>query len=305
MWRYTKSNKLFQFLKDKKKEKKDVSLVLSTGGARGLAHVGAIDQLLSMGYHIRAVSGTSMGALVGGMYAAGKLEEFKQWMQTIDRKKILSLIDFSFSISHISKGERIIKALKDVVPDVNIEDLPIPYSAIATDAITGTEVVFTSGSLYEAIRASISLPLFFSPVKSDGRLLVDGGLVNPLPLNRVVRSKEDLLVAVNVSGHDYLGQVKLRKVVRETASERSRMMSFINRIIPEDADINYYTLMNRSVSIMIQKNAELSVKLLRPDILIDIPMNRYDTFDFDKYDRLAGIGRAKTKKAIERWLQAK
>ena len=305
MWRYTKSNKLFQFLKDKKKEKKDVSLVLSTGGARGLAHVGAIDQLLSMGYHIRAVSGTSMGALVGGMYAAGKLEEFKQWMQTIDRKKILSLIDFSFSISHISKGERIIKALKDVVPDVNIEDLPIPYSAIATDAITGTEVVFTSGSLYEAIRASISLPLFFSPVKSDGRLLVDGGLVNPLPLNRVMRSKEDLLVAVNVSGHDYLGQVKLRKVVRETASERSRMMSFINRIIPEDADINYYTLMNRSVSIMIQKNAELSVKLLRPDILIDIPMNRYDTFDFDKYDRLAGIGRAKTKKAIERWLQSK
>ena len=166
-------------------------------------------------------------------------------------------------------------------------------------------VVFTSGSLYEAIRASISLPLFFSPVKSDGRLLVDGGLVNPLPLNRVMRSKEDLLVAVNVSGHDYLGQVKLRKVVRETASERSRMMSFINRIIPEDADINYYTLMNRSVSIMIQKNAELSVKLLRPDILIDIPMNRYDTFDFDKYDRLAGIGRAKTKKVVERWLQAK
>ena len=244
--------------------------MLSTGGARGLAHVGAIDQLLSMGYHIRAVSGTSMGALVGGMYAAGKLEEFKQWMQTIDRKKILSLIDFSLSISHISKGERIIKALKDVVPDVNIEDLPIPYSAIATDAITGTEVVFTSGSLYEAIRASISLPLFFSPVKSDGRLLVDGGLVNPLPLNRVMRSKEDLLVAVNVSGHDYLGQVKLRKVVRETASERSRMMSFINRIIPEDADINYYTLMNRSVSIMIQKNAELSVKLLRPDILISM-----------------------------------
>lgn len=305
MWRYTKNNKLFQFLQDKKKEKKDVSLVLSTGGARGLAHVGAIDQLLSMGYHIRAVSGTSMGALVGGMYAAGKLEEFKQWMQTIDRKKILSLIDFSLSISHISKGERIIKALKDVVPDVNIEDLPIPYSAVATDAITGTEVVFTSGSLYEAIRASISLPLFFSPVKSDGRLLVDGGLVNPLPLNRVMRSKEDLLVAVNVSGHDYLGQVKLRKVVRETASERSRMMSFINRIIPEDADINYYTLMNRSVSIMIQKNAELSVKLLRPDILIDIPMNRYDTFDFDKYDRLAGIGRAKTKKVVERWLQAK
>lgn len=294
---------MFEFLKDNKKERKDVALVLSTGGARGLAHVGAIDQLLSMGYRINAIAGTSMGALVGGMYAAGKLEDFKQWMMGIDRRKMLSLIDFSLSLSHISKGERIINALMEVVPDMNIEDLPIPYCAIATDAITGNEVVFKSGSLYEAIRASISLPLFFSPVKRDGRLLVDGGLVNPLPLNRVKRSKDDLLVAVNVSGHDYRGQVELRREVREAAAERSRMMSFINRLLPDDAGVNYYTLMNRSVSIMIHKNAQLLARLTPPDILIDIPMNRYDTFDFDKYERLAGIGKAKTKKVVEKWLE--
>ena len=190
---------------DNKKERRDVALVLSTGGARGLAQIGAIEQLESMGYHIRSVAGTSMGALIGGMYAAGKLEEFRDWMLTIDRKRILSLMDFSLSISHIAKGERIINAMKKIVPDVNIEDLPIPYCAVATDAVTGTEVVYEQGSLYDAIRASISLPLVFSPVRQGERILLDGGLVNPLPLNRVKRSKRDLLVAINVSGHDYQG----------------------------------------------------------------------------------------------------
>ena len=187
---------------DNKKERKEVALVLSTGGARGLAHIGAIDELLASGYHIHSVAGTSMGALVGGMFAAGRLDDYRQWMETVDKKKIFQLTDFSLSLNHIVKGDRIIQAMKDVVPDVNIEDLPIPYCAIATDAVSGTEVVFTRGSLYEAIRASISLPLFFDPVRQGDQVLVDGGLVNPLPLNRVKRSKHDLLVAVNVSGHD-------------------------------------------------------------------------------------------------------
>ena len=267
-----------------------------------MAHIGAIDQLESMGYNIRAVAGTSMGALVGGMYAAGRLDDFKEWMLTIDRKKILSLLDFSLSISHIAKGERIIKAMQKVVPDVRIEDLEIPYCASATDAVTGQEVTFTSGSLYEAIRASISLPLFFSPVRCEDRILVDGGLVNPLPLNRVKRSKNDLLVAVNVSGHDYRGQVELRRIIREQKSEKSRFHSLLNRLMPDDADLNYYTLINRSTSIMINRNAQLSLKITPPDILVDIPMNRYDTFDFDKYERLASIGQAKTKQAIEKFL---
>ena len=265
---------------DNKKERKEVALVLSTGGARGLAHIGAIDELLDHDYHIHSVAGTSMGALIGGMYAAGKLDDFREWMLTIDRKKIIKLLDFSLSQHHIVKGERIIEAMKSVVPDVRIEDLEIPYCAIATDAVSGTEVVFTHGSLYEAIRASISLPLFFSPVRLDDKILIDGGLINPLPLNRVKRQKGDLLVAVNVSGHDYRGQVELRK-----------------------AGMNYYTLLNRSTSIMINRNAQLQLKLTPPDILVDIPMNRYDTFDFDKMERLAAIGRTKTHRAIDRFLK--
>lgn len=280
-----------------------MALVLSTGGARGLAHIGAIDQLLDMGYNIRSVAGTSMGALVGGMYAAGRLEDFRQWMLTIDRKRILSLMDFSLSISHIAKGERIIEAMKQIVPDVNIEDLSIPYCAVATDAVSGTEVVFNSGSLYDAIRASISLPLVFSPVRQGERILLDGGLVNPLPLNRVRRSKHDLLVAVNVSGHDYRGQVEMRRIIKEQQNERSKVISLLSKLMPQDPELNYYTLLNRSISIMINKNAQQSLKLTPPDILVDIPMNRYNTFDFDKVERLSAIGRNKTKRAVEKFLE--
>ncbi len=295
---------MFNWLTDKKGGRKDVALVLSTGGARGLAHIGAIDQLQEMGYHIHSVAGTSMGALVGGMYAAGRLEDFKKWMMTIDRKKVLSLLDFSFSLNHIVKGDRIINAMMEVVPDVKIEDLDIPYCAVATDVVTGNEVVFNKGSLYEAIRASISLPLFFDPVKSNDKILVDGGLVNPLPLNRVKRQKDDLLIGVNVSGHDYKGQVELRKILREQ-SEKSRVVALLNRFLPEDRDMNYYTLLNRSTSIMINRNAQQAIKITPPDILVDIPMNRYDTFDFDKYERLYAIGHNKAKKAVEHFLAKK
>lgn len=288
---------------ENKKACRDVALVLSTGGARGLAHIGAIDQLLDMGYNIRSVAGTSMGALVGGMYAAGRLEDFRQWMLTIDRKRILSLMDFSLSISHIAKGERIIEAMKQIVPDVNIEDLSIPYCAVATDAVSGTEVVFNSGSLYDAIRASISLPLVFSPVRQGEHILLDGGLVNPLPLNRVRRSKHDLLVAVNVSGHDYRGQVEMRRIIKEQQNERSKVISLLSKLMPQDPELNYYTLLNRSISIMINKNAQQSLKLTPPDILVDIPMNRYNTFDFDKVERLSAIGRNKTKRAVEKFLE--
>ena len=183
--------------------KRDVALVLSSGGARGLAHIGAIEELLNEGYHITSIAGCSMGALIGGVYAAGKLEDFREWMKTIDRKKMLELTDFSFSLNHLVKGSRIIEAIMEFVPDVPIEELPIPYCAVATDWISGKEVVFRKGSLFEAIRASISLPTFYEPVRRDGMILIDGGVTNPIPLNRVERHEGDLLVGIDVSGHDY------------------------------------------------------------------------------------------------------
>ena len=278
---------------------KNIALALSSGGARGLAHIGAIEELESQGYHITSIAGCSMGALIGGVYAAGKLEEFRDWMKTIDRKKMLELTDFSLSLNHLVKGTRIIKAIMEFVPDVPIEDLPIPYCAVATDWISGREVVIDKGSLFEAIRASISLPTFYEPVRRDGMILIDGGVVNPIPMNRVQRHEGDLLVGVDVSGHDYKAQWEtMQKQAEKQKQDKSLKAKLLDIIIPDNIEFNYYTLLSRTSSIMIRQNSLLMAQLAKPDILIDIQMSRYGSFDYDKSERLINIGRNKTRKIL-------
>ena len=278
---------------------KDVALVLSSGGARGLAHIGAIEELEAQGYRITSIAGCSMGALIGGVYAAGKLPEFREWMKTVDKKKMLELTDFSLSLNHIVKGTRIIKAIMEFVPDVLIEDLPIPYCAVATDWISGREVVIDKGSLFEAIRASISLPSFYEPVRRDGMILIDGGVVNPIPMNRVKRHDGDLLVGVDVSGHDYKAQwEKQQRQTEIQKHDKSLKAKLLDMITPDNIEFNYYTLLSRTSSIMIRQNSILMAQLTKPDILIDIQMSRYGSFDYDKSERLIAIGRNKTKEAI-------
>lgn len=280
---------------------KNVALALSSGGARGLAHIGAIEELEAQGYHISSIAGCSMGALIGGVYAAGKLNEFREWMKTIDRKKMLALIDFSLSLNHLVKGKRIIEAIMEFVPDVNIEDLPIPYVAVATDLKAGKEVLFNKGSLFEAIRASISLPSFYEPVQRDDMILIDGGVINPIPLNRVKRNAGDILVGIDVSGHDYKAQWeethRLTEIQKHDTSWKNKILDML---IPDNIDFNYYTVLSRTSSLMIRQNSILMAKLMNPDILVDIQMNRYGTFDFDKSEKLIAIGRQKTSQAIRR-----
>lgn len=279
--------------------KKKIALVLSSGGARGLVHIGVIEELLAEGYEITSIAGCSMGALIGGIYATGRLHEFREWMKTIDRRKMLELSDLSLSINHVVKGERIIEAIKEIVPDTRIEQLPIPFCAVSTDWKSGREVVFRSGSLFDAIRASISLPSFFEPVQHDGMILVDGGVINPFPLNRVKRTGNDLLVGVDVSGHDYQGQIELQQVLNaKRKRDRSWSHTLLNKLIPDHIEFNYYTLLSRSSSLMIRQNSKLMVELTHPDVLIDIQLNRYTTFDFDKSEKLIAIGRNHTRKAL-------
>ena len=278
---------------------KDVALALSSGGARGLAHIGAIEELESTGYHITSIAGCSMGALIGGVYAAGKLEEFREWMKTIDRKKMLELTDFSFSINHLVKGNRIIEAIMDFVPDIAIEELPIPYCAVATDLKAGREVVIDKGSLFEAIRASISLPSFYEPVQRDDMILIDGGVINPIPLNRVKRNAGDILVGVDVSGHDYKSQWdEMHRLSEWQKNDNSLKAKILDKLIPDNIEFNYYTVLSRTSSLMIRQNSILMTKLMNPEMLIDIQMNRFGTFDFDKSEELVAIGRQKTAQAI-------
>ena len=282
---------------------KNVALALSSGGARGLAHIGAIEELEAHGYHISSIAGCSMGALIGGVYAAGKLNEFREWMKTIDRKKMLALIDFSLSLNHFVKGTRIIEAIMEFVPDVNIEDLPIPYCAVATDLKSGREVMFRRGSLFKAIRASISLPSFYEPVKRNDMILIDGGIINPLPLNRVKRQNGDILVGVDVSGHDYKAQWdEQQRLIAMQKSDKSLKTKILDMLIPDNIEFNYYTVLSRASSLMIRQNSILMARLMNPDILIDIQMNRYGTFDFDKSEKLITIGRQKTLQAIDKYI---
>ena len=181
---------------------KDVALVLSSGGPRGWAYIGAIEELESRGYNITSIAGTSIGSLIGGIYAAGKLADIKEWLFSLDAWKVFSLMDISISKNHLVKGDKVIGAIKEIVPDVNIEDLNIPYKAIAADLYTGEEVVFDRGALFEAIRASISIPSLFRPVKYGFRTLVDGGVVNTMPLDRVDRNGNDIVVAFDVNDVD-------------------------------------------------------------------------------------------------------
>ncbi len=177
---------------------KRVALVLGSGGARGYAHIGVIEELEARGYEIGCIAGCSMGAVVGGIYAAGKLHEYREWIESLDYLDVLRLLDVSFRLGAI-RGEKIFGKIRELLGDINIEDLRIPYTAVATDLTNQQEIWFQEGCLHQAMRASAAIPSLFTPVIQGNRMLVDGGLLNPLPIVPVVASHCDLIIAVNLS----------------------------------------------------------------------------------------------------------
>lgn len=285
-----------------KNNKPQVALVLSSGGARGYAHIGAIEALLERGYTIASVAGCSMGALIGGMYCAGKLEEVKDWLFSLTRRDVISLLDFSLSKNYLLKGDKVMRTLKDMVPDTKIEKLPIPFRAIAADLVTQREVVFSKGSIYRAIRSSISMPSVFKPIKVAHHILVDGGIVNPLPLNRVVRTEGDLLVSVNVSAPASEEIEEMREIARQRSKNEMRWLSMqhlMDTFTPNNVASNYMTLMASAIDLQIQRNTVLTQKLTPPDIAVNIPMNRFGVFDFDNAERITLAGYTEMNKMLD------
>ncbi|MCO8165517.1 patatin-like phospholipase family protein [Pseudomonas sp. 21LCFQ010] len=177
---------------------KRIALVLGSGGARGYAHIGVIEELERRGYEIACIAGCSMGAVVGGIYAAGKLGHYRDWIESLDYLDVLRLVDVSFRLGAI-RGEKVFGQIREIVGDINIEDLAIPYTAVATDLTNQQEIWFQEGCLHQAMRASAAIPSLFTPVMQGSRMLVDGGLLNPLPIVPVVSSHCDLIVAVNLN----------------------------------------------------------------------------------------------------------
>lgn len=283
--------------------KKNVALVLSSGGARGCAHIGAIKVLDRIGYKITSVAGTSMGALVGGIYATGQLQQFEEWISSLDIKEVLRLTDFSISKKGLVKGKKVIDKIKQIVPERNIEDLSIPFCAVATDIIEGTEAVFTEGNLYEAIRASISIPTVFQPVKIGNRYFVDGGLTNPIPVNRVKRYKDDLLVVVNVSSPVPYEKksIEAEKLSDNKYSEQIKLIrEKLDNLIPtkKTEDIGIFNLTNKSISTMMRKISDLTLEKHKPDLLINISKESFGTYDFYKAKEIIEEGERATLYAL-------
>ena len=272
---------------------KTVSLVLGSGGARGLAHIGVIHWLEENGYEIRSISGASAGALIGGIYAAGKLDEFEQWVRAITKLDILTLLDLSWSRSGLVQGDKIINTLVDLVGDQTIEDLPIPFTAVATDISSEKEVWINSGRLFDAIRASISLPLFFTPYDYKGVKLIDGGVLNPVPIAPTFSDDTDITIAVNLGGplesiNIVENREKIPVIELETFQEKigNFIKSFQKKIGIEidELDLGVYDIANQSFDTMQSAIARQKLAAYPPDHEITIARNACATLEFDRAD---------------------
>ena len=287
--------------------KQKAALVLSSGGAKGLAHIGVIEELKKQGFEISSVAGTSMGALIGGLYAMNKLQEYKKWVLTLDKVDVFKLIDFTFSSHGLIKGDKVFNKMKTFLPDINIEDLDIPFAAVATDITNEKEVIFTTGSVYDAVRASVSIPTVFTPINKDNILLVDGGVLNPIPVNRVKRSKDDILVAVNVyASTPSMKKKQTKKQLKIQSVYNNNIKIFrqkLDEIIPKSnkSKLGYFKLLNATTNAMIHQISEMSLDLYKPDILVNISRHSASTFDFYKAEQLIEIGRSSAKESIEKY----
>jgi NTE family protein len=289
--------------------KKNVSLVLSSGGARGVAHIGAIEELERQGYNITSIAGTSMGALVGGVYATGKLPEYKEWLSSLGKLDVFKMIDFTFSKSGLVKGDKIFKEMRKLVPDTNIEDLKIPFAAVATDIINKKEIVFTQGNLFEAIRASISIPSVFTPMQKDNLLLIDGGVINPMPVNRVKRSENDILVIVNVNAFipddkPNAPEPKEKKNGFMSSEILKGLQNKLAEIIPKNKKekLGYFNLITETIGLMLFQISTLTLQNYQPDVLINISRYTCGNYDFYKAEEIIEIGKKATIEAINKFV---
>lgn len=263
-------------------------MVLASGGAKGFAHIGAIEALEEAGYEITSIAGASMGALIGGIYAAGGLNKVKEWMYDLNDRDVFRLVDFTLSPHALVKGNRIMDALKAIVPDCNIEDLPIPYCAVATDLKEGREIVFRSGSLYNAIRASISIPMLFRPVEHEDMLLIDGAITNGLPLDRVARTKDDILVAVNLDDYEWEDNDEEMPELKSKSP-----FGFLSRKFQKGLNAlsnNYISLTYDTISILMKRNTEMALRLTPPDIYLNVEMGEFGSHDYDEAEAIACLG---------------
>lgn len=288
-------------------KRKTASLVLGSGGARGLAHIGVIRELEARDYEIRAIAGCSIGALIGGIYAIGELETYAKWVSGLNQSDIFRLLDWSFSGGGLIRGDRLINKLKGLVGDRNIEDLPLDYTAVAVDIEREKEIWMSEGSLFDAIRASIAIPGLVTPHPYQDRRLVDGGLLNPVPVAPTLRTLTDLTIVVDVNGKevkphplkradegDETGGSFLQHVRELVGLTDSKTMSNENRMAMSE-------VMMRSLDIMQGVITRQHLAVFRPDLVISIPKNTCMIHEFHLAEPVISLGRKLAGETLDGW----
>ena len=280
-----------------------VSLALGGGGARGLAHIGAIQWLTENNYAIRSIAGSSMGALVGGIFATGKLDVYTEWVLALERMKVVRLFDLALGRTGLFKLERIMGILRHLIGDCAIEDLPIAFTAVATDLESGEEVWLREGKLFDAIRASIATPLVFTPSEYGSRTLLDGALVNPVPISATLRDTTDLTVAVNLSGTDELRSSRsVRTTTPKGGAYQERIRAFMASLRgarpPEVATRGMFDIALGSMEVMQKTIARLKLAQNAPDVMVEIPANACGFLEFWRARELIALGRERTAHAF-------
>jgi len=279
-----------------------VSLVLGSGGARGLAHIGIIQWLDDQGYRVESIAGCSMGALVGGIYAAGKLDDYRDWVCALRRTDVLRFLDLAFRSSGLIKGDRIMDRLRQMVGERTIEEMPIAFTAVATDIERQREVWISKGLLFDAIRASIAVPTVFTPHTYLGLTLVDGGLLNPVPIAPTFRDLTDLTIAVNLNSEPSPdGSPNRHKPVPAEESRdddlRGRILEFLDSIgnslgsnEDETDELGIFDLVSRSFETMQNAIAAMKLAAYAPDVLIEVPRDACEAHEFHRARELIEIG---------------
>jgi len=287
------------------KQMTSTSLVLGSGGARGLAHIGVLRWLKENGYEVESISGCSIGALVGGVHAAGKLDEFEEWVCAIDRLDILRLLDFTWGSNGLVRGDRVIETLTDLVGDRQIEDLPIAFTAVATNLHTEKEVWFSKGPLFDAIRASISLPLFFTPFRHRGMDLIDGGVLNPVPIAPTFGDDTQTTLAVNLEGPLEKRPRDSRPVTKDEpfAPAKQKIRQFFSNlgIGEEQADetaLNTREIIHQTFDSMQGTIARQKLAAYPPDAVITIPRDACGLLEFDRAEELIELGYERAGKCL-------
>ncbi|MDN3669210.1 patatin-like phospholipase family protein [Echinicola jeungdonensis] len=287
----------------KSSSKQTISLVLSGGGARGMAHIGVIEALEEAGYQIGSIAGCSMGALVGGIYARGKLQDYKEWICNLDRIDVFSLMDFTLSTRGFIKGNKVFQEIKPFIGDELIEDLPIPFACNAVNITTGEEKIFSSGSLMQAIRASAAIPTIIQPFLLEGEFYVDGGVMSPIPLALAKDFKQDLIIASDVNAPiacqvtiNSQNQPKpLISVPAWVVDYKNKMAKFLPQEEKEKPKLpSFLDLMNLSFDLMQDRLSDYIIQTYSVDAVIQMSRKICGTFEFYRAKEIIDIGREQT-----------